>query len=217
MNKLSVSILAADFCKLGDELHQAEAAGAHYVHIDVMDGHFVPNISIGVPVVESLRKCSNLIFDVHLMISNPDDYIVAFANAGADIINFHVEATANPIALINKIKKLGKKAAITLNPNTPVEAVFPYLPMVDMVLVMSVFPGFGGQKFMPESLNRALDIREYITQNNLNVDIEMDGGINLDNVGEVISAGVNVIVAGSAIFGAEDKTKAIQKFLTAMQ
>jgi len=217
MNKLSVSILAADFSKLGEELREAEVAGAHYAHIDVMDGHFVPNISIGIPVVESLRRASRLVFDVHLMISNPEDYIEAFAKAGADIINFHVEAAKDPAALIAKIKALGKKAAITLNPNTPVEAVFEYLHVVDMVLVMSVFPGFGGQAFIPESLSRAQTLRNFIRDNNLNVDIEMDGGVNIENAGQVVAAGVNVVVAGSAIFGANDKAAAINEFLIKMQ
>jgi len=217
--KLAVSILAADFSRLGDELRQAEAAGAHYAHIDVMDGHFVPNISIGIPVVESLRKCSNLVFDVHLMITNPEDYINAFAEAGADIINFHIEATSKKeevVVIIEKIRALGKKPAITLNPNTPVEAVTPYLHMVEMVLVMSVFPGFGGQQFIPEALDRVRVLRNYIDAHKLNTLIEIDGGIKLDNVRKVVEAGVDVVVAGSAVFGAGDNGKAVASFLNVM-
>lgn len=210
--KLAVSILAADFSRLGDDLKQAEAAGAHYAHIDVMDGHFVPNISIGVPVVASLRKRSNLIFDVHLMISNPMDYIEAFAKTGADIINFHIEANGNPKEIIEKIRDFGKRPAITLNPDTPVEAVFPYLGLVDMVLVMSVFPGFGGQTFINEALERARSLRKYIDDNGFKTLIEMDGGIYCENVGQVIDAGVDVVVAGSAVFGSTNIEGAVKAF-----
>jgi len=217
MNKLSVSILTANFGMLAEELRTAELAGAHYAHIDVMDGHFVPNISIGVPVVESLRKHTALIFDVHLMISEPEKYVDAFAQAGADIINFHIEAAKDPKALIKKIKSLGKKAAITLSPKTPVETVFEFLPIIDMVLIMSVEPGFGNQKFLPNALTRARTLRTFIQANNLNVDIQMDGGIKHNNVNTVLSSGVNVVVAGSAIFGAANKTSAVKEFLETMK
>jgi ribulose-phosphate 3-epimerase len=213
MSKLAVSILSADFSRLGEELREMEEAGAHYVHIDVMDGHFVPNITVGVPVVASLRKCSNLVFDVHLMLNNPEDYIEAFASAGADIINFHVEAAKEPVKLIKKIKSLGKRAAITLNPETPVEAAFEYLRLIDMVLLMSVAPGFGGQEFIAESLDRARLLRQHIEDNWLKVDIQMDGGIKSENVGQVVAAGVSVVVAGSAIFDAKDKKRAVRRLL----
>ena len=213
MNKLAVSILAADFANLKEELLMAEQAGAHYVHIDVMDGHFVPNISVGVPVVESLRRHSSLMFDVHLMITNPEDFIAVFADAGSDIITFHLEAAENPKAVISEIKQLGKKAGISIKPTTPVEAIFEHLPLVDMVLLMSVEPGFGGQHFMPEALERARVLRKFITVNNLDVDIQMDGGITHSNAAEVIAAGVNIIVAGTAVFGAVNKPAAVKEIL----
>jgi ribulose-phosphate 3-epimerase len=181
-----------------------------------MDGHFVPNISVGLPVVASLRKCSGMVFDVHLMIQRPEDYVERFAEAGADIINFHIEAAREPVKLIKKIKSLGKKAAITLNPDTPVESVFQYVKMVDMVLLMSVYPGFGGQELINESLERASALRRYVDDNWLDTDIQMDGGIKPDNVRQVINAGVNVIVAGSAIFDAKDKKRAVKGLLNAI-
>jgi len=211
--KLAPSILAADFGHLADALLAVEKAGAQYAHIDVMDGHFVPNISIGVPVVKSLRKQSNLVFDVHLMIAEPERYLEAFAEAGADIINFHMETADDPIRLIRRIRALGKRPAVTIKPETPIETVFSVAGEVDMVLLMSVNPGFGGQEFMPEALVRAAALRAFLTQNNLPADIEMDGGIYLTNAAAVLDAGVNVVVAGSAVFGAEDKTAAVGSFL----
>ena len=213
MFKLAPSLLAADFGHLAAELAIIEAAGAHYAHIDVMDGHFVPNISIGVPVVQSIRKQSSLIFDVHLMISEPEKYIDAFAKAGADIINFHLEATTDASALIQHIRALGKRPAITLKNGTPIEAAFPYAADVDMILLMSVEPGFGGQAFNPEALGRAKALRAFLTRENLDTDIEMDGGIYLENANEVLAAGANVLVAGSAIFGTEDKAATVRAFL----
>ena len=210
---LAPSILAADFGHLANELAIIEAAGAHYAHIDVMDGHFVPNISMGVPVVKGIRKQSGLVFDVHLMISEPEKYIEPFAAAGADIINFHLEATNNATGLIQQIRALGKRPAITLKNETPIESVFPYAADVDMILLMSVNPGFGGQSFIREALDRAKALRAFLTQENLKTDIEMDGGIYLENAQEVLDAGVNVLVAGSAIFGAADKTAAVKGFL----
>ena len=210
---LAPSLLAADFGRLAEQLRLAEEAGAVYAHIDVMDGHFVPNISIGVPVVKSLRKQSGLVFDVHLMIAEPEKYIRAFAEAGADIINFHIEAADEPDALAREIRALGKSPAITLKPGTPIEAVFPYAGMVDMILLMSVEPGFGGQAFMPEALTRAKTLRAFLDREQLPVHIEMDGGIYLDNAAEVLSAGVNVLVAGSAVFGAADIPGAVRGFL----
>jgi len=216
MIKIAPSILAADFTKLGEDIKSVE--NADYLHFDVMDGMFVPNISFGIPVLLSVRKITKMVLDVHLMIDTPARYIKNFIDAGADILTLHFEADKpeHIKVTIDEIKKLGVKAGLSIKPGTDAKVIMPYINLLDLVLVMTVEPGFGGQKFMPESLNRALDIREYITQNNLNVDIEMDGGINLDNVGEVISAGVNVIVAGSAIFGAKDKTAAIKQFLNRM-
>jgi len=202
-NKLSPSILSADFAALGEQLAKIERSGAHYVHIDVMDGHFVPNITIGPLVIKSLRKRSKLIFDVHLMIENPWKYVQDFAEAGADIINFHIEAVKNPEALIDVIKRCGKQAAVTIKPETEIDAILPLINRVGMILIMSVNPGFGGQGLIPEALNKARRLRAYMRENNLSVDIEMDGGINLQNVKTVLDSGVNVIVAGSAIFGGE--------------
>jgi len=213
INKLAVSILAADFSQLGNELRIAERAGAHYAHIDVMDGVFVPNISVGIPVLQSLRRHSNLVFDVHLMIQHPENYIAAFAEAGADIITFHLEAAKDPYSIINTIKLHGKKTGISINPATPIEALFEYLPMVDMALLMSVEPGFGGQHFKLEALTRANNLRKHINTNKLTVDIQMDGGITHANAADVVNAGVNILVTGTAVFGANDKTKAIKQLL----
>lgn len=213
MNKLAPSILTADFRKLGEELDIIEKAGAHYAHIDVMDGHFVPNITIGMPVVKSIRQCSKLVFDVHLMIEKPERYIERFAKAGADIINFHIEATDKPQEIIKQIKKLGKKAAMTLKPNTPITNIYEYIEELDMVLIMSVEPGYGGQSIIYDALSKAETLRNYIEKKSLDVDIEMDGGIKLDNVRTVLNAGVNVIVVGSAVFDAADKSLATKEFL----
>ncbi|KAI4453526.1 ribulose-5-phosphate-3-epimerase [Holotrichia oblita] len=200
MYKLASSILSADFNILGEQIEQIEAAGADYIHFDVMDGHFVPNISFGIPVLKSIRANTNLIFDVHLMIASPEKYIKAFSDAGADIINFHYEAAKNPLKLIQEIKSLGKKCAMTIKPGTDVENIYKYLNELDMVLLMSVEPGFGGQMLIESTLEKARKLRDYITQKNLVIDIEMDGGIYPDNLGMVLDAGVNVVVAGAAIF-----------------
>ena len=200
MNILSPSILSADFCKLGEQIKEVELAGAKYLHIDVMDGIFVPSISYGMPVIRSIRKCSDIFFDVHLMIDRPERYLKEFAESGADLINFHLEATEDVKGTIAKIRGLGKKVGITMKPGTPAEAVKPYLELVDMVLVMTVEPGFGGQKLMPECLDKVKEIRKMITDRELNADIEVDGGINVDNVELALESGANVIVAGSAVF-----------------
>lgn len=200
MNILSPSILSADFWKLGEQIKEVEAAGVPWIHIDVMDGLFVPSISYGMPVIESIRKGTNLFFDVHLMIEKPERYIEEFVKSGADLINFHLEATDQVEETIAKIRSFGKKVGITIKPNTPAQAVEPYLELVDMVLVMTVEPGFGGQKLIPECVGKVPVIRQMITEKGLNVDIEVDGGINIDNVEAAIAAGANIIVAGSAVF-----------------
>lgn len=204
MNKLSPSILSADFSKLGEEIKLIEEGGADYIHIDVMDGHFVPNITIGPGVIRSLRSMTELIFDVHLMIENPDNYIEDFYNAGADIITVHQEASFHLHRTIQKIKSLGLKAGVSINPATPVSTLKDIIRDVDMVLIMSVNPGFGGQKLIKNVKYKCEELRQMIQDYNLNVDIEIDGGVTLDNVEEVLGWGPNVIVVGSAIYKAED-------------
>lgn len=194
---LSPSILAADFGMLADQIKRAENAGAKWLHIDVMDGHFVPNISFAMPVIKSIRKYTDIFFDVHLMITPPEKYIDDFINAGADGVTFHIEATENPDKCIELIRNRGKKVGISINPNTPVSAIEKYLDKVDMVLVMSVEPGYGGQKYI-ESVNEKISyIREKMGSD---FDIEVDGGINADNIDMVLQAGANIIVAGTAVF-----------------
>lgn len=201
---ISPSVLAADFTKLGEEVKKAELAGAEYIHLDVMDGVFVPNISFGIPVIESLRKTSSLVFDVHLMITEPERYIDRFAEVGADLITIHYESTKDPTAVLHAIREKGLRAAVALKPATPAEVVYPLLDRVDMILVMTVEPGFGGQKMIPETVEKVRQIRTYAVEHGIDVDIQVDGGINADNLKLVTSAGANVIVAGSAIFRADD-------------
>lgn len=208
---LAPSILACDFSILGEQLKIIQNAGCKYVHIDVMDGLFVPNISFGMPVIKSIRKSTDMIFDVHLMIDKPERYVCEFAKAGADIINFHVEATENINDTIKLIKQLNKKVGLTVKPNTNIEVVYEYLQYVDLVLIMSVEPGFGGQKFMKPMLSKASKLKKYITKNNLNVLIEMDGGIDLNNAKEIVLSGVDIIVAGSSVFN-NDISNAITDF-----
>lgn len=210
--KLAPSILSADFGKLYDDVKKVEEAGADLLHIDIMDGHFVPNISIGPLVVESLRNRSNLIFDVHLMIENPDNYIPQFVKAGADIISVHVEACRHLHRTIQNIRSLGASPGVVLNPATPLETIEYIIEDVDLILLMSVNPGFGGQKFIENTLSKIEKLRRIIENKNLNIDIEVDGGINLNNVKKVLDAGANVIVAGSAIFESNDVRETIENF-----
>jgi len=198
--KISPSILSADFSKLSSEIKKLEEGGADMIHVDVMDGHFVPNLTIGPPVIKSLRSHTSLPFDVHLMISPVHKYIKNFSDAGADIITIHPEATDNLIDSINHIKNLKKKAGVSLNPNTKISTVEKYLDKIDLILIMSVYPGFGGQKFIPEVVSKIKTLSEIKKNKNLNFDIEVDGGINFENSKSVIEAGANILVSGTTIF-----------------
>ena len=200
MFKLAPSILAADFARLGDEVAAIEKAGADMVHIDVMDGIFVPNISMGIPVVTSLRKVSGMVFDVHLMIRKPSKYIQAFADAGADSITVHIESEGDTAEAIDLIRKAGKKVGLCINPDTPVSALNGFIEKADMILLMGVQPGFGGQHYMPHVSDKIRELRAICDQVHPECDIEVDGGITLENVEDILSAGANVIVAGSSVF-----------------
>ncbi|NJM31022.1 MAG: ribulose-phosphate 3-epimerase [Rhizobiales bacterium] len=206
--KIAPSILAADFARLGEEVKAIEAAGADFVHIDVMDGHFVPNISFGLPVIQSIRKHTKLPFDVHLMIAPADPYLKTFADAGADIITVHAEAGLHLDRSLQAIRALGKKAGVSLNPATPASVISHVLDRLDLILVMTVNPGFGGQSFIPAMVEKIAQIREMIRGRN--IDIEADGGIGAANAGVVTRAGANVLVAGSAIFSSPDYAAAIK-------
>jgi len=198
--QISPSILSADFSQLGKEIKRLEEGGADMIHVDVMDGHFVPNLTIGPPVIESLKKHSSILFDVHLMISPVHKYIEAYANAGADIITIHPEATDDINLSISKIKQLNKRVGVSLNPETKVDLIFDHLNKIDLVLIMSVNPGFGGQKFMPEVLTKIKELKKLRNEKGLNFDIEIDGGINFENSKEAIEAGANILVSGTTIF-----------------
>ncbi|MEG2337713.1 MAG: ribulose-phosphate 3-epimerase [Clostridium sp.] len=214
MMKLSPSILSADFSKLLEDVKKVENAGAQYLHIDVMDGHFVPNITMGPLVVSALKGKTNMVLDVHLMIESPEKYIEEFASAGADIICVHVEATKHLHRVVQRIKQLGVKAAVALNPSTDITCLDYIIEDIDMVLVMSVNPGFGGQSFIPSALRKISAIRKMIDERGLNVDIEVDGGVKLSNAKEVLDAGANILVAGSAVFSAEDVEGTVKSFLS---
>ena len=198
--QISPSILSADFSQLGNEIKRLEEGGADMIHVDVMDGHFVPNLTIGPPVIKALRKQCSIKFDVHLMISPVHKYIEAYADAGADIITIHPEATDNLEESISKIKSLNKKVGVSLNPESKLDLITNYLEKIDLVLIMSVNPGFGGQKFMPEVLDKVKQLKEIKSKNNMNFDIEIDGGINFDNCQSAIEAGANILVSGTTVF-----------------
>lgn len=213
-NILAPSILSADFTRLGEEMRITEACGAKYIHFDVMDGIFVPNISFGIPVLKSIHRATEQVMDVHLMITEPIRYIEAFAEAGADLITIHYEACENVRETIAKIQEAGVKVGVSVKPATPVSVLEPLLDQIDMVLIMSVEPGFGGQKFMPEALDKVRAVRKMAEEKSLELDIQVDGGIGTDNVEMVLEAGANVIVAGSAVFKAtEERTKKFMEIL----
>ena len=216
MNILSPSILSADFWKLGEQIQEAHQAGAQYMHIDVMDGIFVPSISYGMPVIKSIRKNTDVFFDVHIMITEPERYAAEFVDCGADLVTFHVEATKKVQETIDSIRGKGAKVGISIKPGTPVSAVEPWLEQVDMVLVMTVEPGFGGQKYIDYCTEKVEQVRKMICEKGLNVDVQVDGGITLDNVRMVLDAGANVIVAGSSVFK-NSIAENVDKFLKIMQ
>jgi ribulose-phosphate 3-epimerase len=209
MVKIAPSILSADFSKLGEEISDVEKGGAELIHVDVMDGHFVPNITIGPLVVESIRPITKLPLDVHLMIENPDQYIESFAKAGADYITVHVEACRHLHRTIQLIKSFGVKAGVVLNPATPVQLIEPIIEELDIVLLMSVNPGFGGQKFIPSVLNKIKQVRDLAKQKGVKLEIEVDGGVNEQTARLCVEAGATILVAGSAVYNQEDRGKAI--------
>lgn len=213
MFEIAPSILSADFTRLADEIKAVEEGGARILHVDVMDGHFVPNITIGLPVVKSLRKATTMTIDTHLMITEPSRYAVEFANAGADMVSVHIEADVHIHRTLTAIREAGAKAGIAVNPGTPLVALEEALPYADYVLVMSVNPGFGGQKFIPTCLEKVRRLRAMIRDRGSDTKIEIDGGIDKGNIAEVVSAGAELLVAGSAVFGKDDPAKAVRDLI----
>lgn len=211
MIKFSPSILAADFAALGRDISAVEKAGADYLHFDVMDGHFVPNISFGLPVLRSVRKCTRLPLDVHLMIAEPDRYLEKFIEAGADLLTVHLESAGDTLAQVRRIRELGARPAVSIKPATPLADVLPLLPELDMVLIMTVEPGFGGQGFLPQTVPKIRELRRIINAQGYACDIEIDGGVTHENTAEIAGYGANVIVAGSAVFAAEDPGEALRE------
>ena len=209
MIKISPSVLAADLSNLAKDVMDIESAGADMVHLDVMDGIFVPNITFGMPVIKALRDKSNLIFDVHLMIDKPERYAMRFIDAGADILTFHLEACENPSELLEQIREQGVMAGISIKPATPVEDIYPLLEQCDMVLVMTVEPGYGGQKLIPETIEKVRKLKAEVKKRGIDLEIAVDGGVNESNASELINAGAGILVAGSSVFGASDRRAAI--------
>jgi len=210
--KLAPSILSSDFSKLGDEIRAVEKAGADYIHVDVMDGHFVPNLTIGPPVVQAIREVTRLPLDVHLMIENPSEFIPDFVRAGADILTVHVEACIHLDRTVHQIRDLGARPGIALNPHQPLHVLEYILQETDQVLLMSVNPGFGGQAFIPGVLPKISRLREMILNSDLKTEIEIDGGVKIENAGKIVEAGADILVAGSAIFGTDDYSGTLQRF-----